>query len=86
MQLKIINNLTKNTIEFGEIEDKMVSAVFYSFEIGLPDGVKDGEYTYELYEDGKMVSTGLLQIGDYERESGKEYNENKKGYIVYGEQ
>jgi hypothetical protein len=51
----------------------------------LPDGIKDGEYTYELYENGNMVSTGLLQIGDYKQESGKEYNENKKGYIVYGE-
>lgn len=85
MQLKLINNLTKNTIDLGEIDDKMVSALFYSFDITLPDGVKDGEYTYELYENGNKVSTGLVQIGDYKQESGKEYNENKKGYIVYGE-
>lgn len=85
MQLKIINNLTKNTIDLGEVEDSLVSSIFYSFEITLPDGVKDGEYTYELYENGNKVSTGLLQIGDYKQESGKEYNENKKGYIVYGE-
>lgn len=85
MQLKLINNLTKNTIELGEVEDSLVSSIFYSFEIVLPDGIKDGEYTYELYENGNKVSTGLLQIGDYKKESGKEYNENKKGYIVYGE-
>ena len=85
MQLKLINNLTKNTIDLGEVEDKLVSSIFYSFEIGLPDGVKDGEYTYELSENWKIVSTGLLQIGDYKQESGKEYNENKKDYIVYGE-
>ena len=85
MQLKLINNLTKNTIDLGEVEDSLVSSIFYSFEIVLPDGVKDGEYTYELYEDGNMVSTGLVQIGDYKQESGKEYNENKKGFIVYGE-
>jgi hypothetical protein len=85
MQIKLINNLTKNTIDLGEVEDSLVSSIFYSFEITLPDGVKDGEYTYELYENGNMVSTGLLQIGDYKQESGKEYNENKKGYIVYGE-
>lgn len=85
MQLKLINNLTKNTIDLGEVEDSLVSSIFYSFEITLPDGVKDGEYTYELYENGNMVSTGLLQIGDYKQESGKEYNENKKGFIVYGE-
>lgn len=85
MQLKLINNLTKNTIDLGEVEDKLGSSIFYSFEIVLPDGVKDGEYTYELYEDGNMVSTGLLQIGNYKQESGKEYNDNKKGFIVYGE-
>ena len=85
MQIKLINNLTKNTIDLGEVEDSLVSSIFYSFEITLPDGIKDGEYTYELYENGNMVSTGLLQIGDYKQESGKEYNENKKGFIVYGE-
>lgn len=85
MQIKLINNLTKNTIDLGEVEDSLVSSIFYSFEIVLPDGIKDGEYTYELYENGNMVSTGLLQIGDYKQESGKEYNENKKGFIVYGE-
>ena len=85
MQIKLINNLTKNTLDLGEVEDSLVSSIFYSFEIVLPDGIKDGEYTYELYENGNMVSTGLLQIGDYKQESGKEYNENKKGYIVYGE-
>lgn len=83
MQLKLINNLTKNTIDLGEVEDSLMSSIFYSFEIVLPDGVKDGEYTYELSENGVIVSTGLLQIGDYKQESGKEYNENKKGYIVY---
>jgi hypothetical protein len=83
MLLKLINNLTKNTIEFGELEDKLVSALFYSFDISVPDGVIDGEYTYELYDDEKKVSTGLLQVGDYKNEGNKEYNDNKKGYIVY---
>jgi hypothetical protein len=85
MQLKLINNLTKNTVELGEIEDKVESTIFYSFDITLPKGMNDGEYTYELYDtDGKMVSNGLVQIGEYKQEN-KEYNDNKKGYIVYGE-
>lgn len=84
MKLKLINNLTKNTIELGEIEDKLVSSVFYSFDITLPDGIADGEYTYELYDGDKMMATGLFQIGDYTHEN-KEYKEDKKGYIVYGE-
>ena len=85
MELKLINNLTKNTIDIGGIEDKLISAIFYSFDISLPEGVMDGEYTYQLINDeGKMVSTGLLQVGDYEN-SNNEYKETKKGYIVYGE-
>ena len=85
MELKLINNLTKNTINLGEIEDKKLSALFYSFDISLPEGIIDGEYTYELYADDKVVSTGLLQVGDYKKdENNKEYNDNKKGYIVYG--
>lgn len=68
----------------GEIEDKLESALFYTFDISLSDGMNDGEYTYELYDGDKMVSTGLVQIGDYNAEN-KEYKENKKDYIVYGD-
>lgn len=84
MTLELINNLTKNTIKLGEIEDKLVSNLFYSFDITLPDGITDGEYTYQLIDEGKVMSTGLVQIGDYEAEK-SEYKEDKKGYIVYGE-
>ena len=85
MELKLINNLTKNTIYICGIEYKWMSSIFYSFDISLPEGVMDGEYTYQLINDeGKMVSTGLLQVGDYEN-SNNEYKETKKGYIVYGE-
>ena len=82
MQLKLINNLTKNTVELGEIEDKVESTIFYSFDITLPKGMNDGEYTYELFDGDKKVAEGLLQIGDYVKEN-KEYN-NEKKYKVYG--
>lgn len=83
MQLKLINNLTKNIIELGEVKDKLISTVYYVFDINLPTDVADGEYTYELYDGEKMVSAGLLQIGDYVQDN-KEYKETKKDYIVYG--
>lgn len=83
MQLKLINNLTKNIIELGEVKDKLISTVYYVFDINLPTDVVDGEYTYELYDGEKMVSAGLLQIGDYVQDN-KEYKETKKDYIVYG--
>lgn len=93
MELRLINNVTKNIIEI-EVEDNKNSTLFYQFDIRLPEGCEDGEYTYELIdyviEDfviglRKVVATGLLQIGDYQRDLNinREYNENNKNTIVY---
>lgn len=93
MELRLINNVTKNIIEI-EVEDNKNSTLFYQFDIRLPEGCEDGEYTYELIdyviEDfiiglPKVVATGLLQIGDYQRNLNinREYNENNKNTIVY---
>lgn len=86
MILIIINNLTKNTINLGEVSDKNTSSLFYTIEINLPTGVIDGEYTYNLIEGEKILATGLVQIGDYQRDNNinNEYNDNnKKETIVY---
>lgn len=87
MTLEIINNLTKNKTVLKGIEDKNNSALFYSFDICLEGIYEDGEYTYRLLDGEEVKATGLLQIGDYKRDANinKEYNDNKKGYIVYGE-
>lgn len=93
MELYLTNNVTKNIIEI-EVEDNKNSTLFYQFDIVLPEGCEDGEYTYELIdyvtEDfvaglRKVVATGLLQIGDYQRDLNinREYNENNKNTIVY---
>lgn len=82
MLLKLINNLTKNTMNIGEIEDKLESNLFYTIDIELPDNMTEGEYVYELYDNDMVVSRGLLQIGDYNAEN-KVYKEEKT-YIVYG--
>lgn len=87
MTLEIISNLTKNKTVLKGIEDKNNSALFYSFDICLEGIYEDGEYTYRLLDGEEVKATGLLQIGDYKRDENinKEYNDNKKGYIVYGE-
>lgn len=87
MTLELTNNLTKNKTLLEGIEDKNNSALFYSFDICLEGIYEDGEYTYRLLDGEEVKATGLLQIGDYERDTNiyKEYNNNKKGYIVYGE-
>lgn len=82
MLLKLINNLSKNTVNIGEIEDKLESNLFYTIDIELPDDMTEGEYIYELYDNDMVVSRGLLQIGDYNAEN-KVYKEEKT-YIVYG--
>jgi hypothetical protein len=37
----------------------------------------DGEYTYELIADEKVIANGLLQIGEYKPTVAKYNNKNK---------
>lgn len=85
MRLELTNNLTKITKILDNIEDKKSSGLFYSFDISLDGSYEDGEYTYKLIDEEKVVATGLLQIGDYERDTNinTEYDNNKKDIIVY---
>lgn len=83
MELKLTNNLTKTVTTLSEIEDKLDSRLFYSFDIQITEDMEEGEYTYELFEDGILKAQGLLQVGNYERDN-KEYTDNNgKTYIVY---
>lgn len=85
MTLELVNNLTKITKILGGIEDKNNSGLFYSFDICLDGSYEDGEYTYRLLDEDKVLAMGLLQIGDYERDANinTEYKNNKKDIIVY---
>lgn len=86
MRLELTNNLSKNTTILDGIEDKNNSALFYSFDINLEGAYEDGEYTYRLFDGEELKAMGLLQIGDYKRDTdiNKEYNNDKKDMIVYG--
>lgn len=83
MKLSLKNNVTKQEIVFSEVVDEGVSALYYTFNIALPNKVEEGEYTYTLMDGNKVVATGLVQIGDYKAEK-TTYNKNNEGYIVYG--
>lgn len=85
MRLELTKNMTKITKILDNIEDKKSSGLFYSFDISLDGSYEDGEYTYRLIDEEKVVATGLLQIGDYERDTNinTEYENNKKDIIVY---
>lgn len=83
MKLKLYNNLTKIEYEFDELQDNLKSNQFYNFKIQLPSGITDGEYTYRLFdENDKEIALGLLQVGDFERQT-IQHNNDKKGYITY---
>lgn len=82
MELKLINNTTKHEVELTELEDKKLSRYFYSFDLSFNEDMEEGEWTYQLFKDGKMVANGLLQIGDYTKET-IEHNTDRKGFISY---
>lgn len=81
MILKIKNNLTKQEFTYPAF-DISDSRNFYHFSIRLNGNEPTGEYTYYLIEDNKVISSSLLQIGDYQRED-KTYTNDNNGFKVY---
>ena len=67
----------KSTIDLAiEINQGVIdlgtSEQYYNIAIELPEGIPTGEYEYTLYGGDQALSTGLLVVGEYARES--EYN------------
>lgn len=84
MTLKLRNNLTKIEYTFDNLVDELVSRLFYTFDITLPEGMDDGEYAYTLYDDRNVVkATGLLQVGDYKPQNNTYTAQTQNGYIQY---
>lgn len=83
MELILKNNVTKQEIVLTGLTDIGTSALFYQFNIALPNTVDEGEYQYYLMDGIKQVATGLVQIGSYTPEK-TTYNKNNEEYIVYG--
>lgn len=81
MVLKLQNNLTHKSYELT-VNDDESSSIYYKFNISLPSGMDDGEYTYFLYDELTEVSRGLMQIGDY-TPSAETYKNNSNTYIQY---
>ena len=83
MTLIFINNLTKVQYSFTGITDLCTSAMFYQFNINLPEGMSEGEYEYTLLDGENVMAKGLAQVGDY-TPSKQTYNNTNNGYTVYG--
>ena len=81
MLLKLYNNLDKTTYLF-QVNDYGNSNINYKINIKLMQNMQDGEYSYKLYDNNKLVSRGLMQIGDYKPET-TTYKKTEGGYIQY---
>lgn len=81
MLLKLYNNLTKKSYEFV-VNDIGNSNINYKINLKLESGMDEGTYEFKLYDNNKLVSRGLAQIGDYVPQTAT-YTKTEDGYIQY---
>lgn len=81
MLLKLYNTLTKKSYEFM-VNDTGNSNINYKINLRLESGMDEGTYEFKLYDNNKLVSRGLAQIGDYVPQT-TSYTKTEDGYIQY---
>ena len=81
MLLKLYNTLTKKSYEFMA-NDTGNSNINYKINLKLESGMDDGTYEFKLYDNNKLVSRGLAQIGDYVPQT-TTYTKTEDNYIQY---
>ncbi len=82
MELIFTNNVSKIQYSITGLTDLCTSALFWQFNITLPEGMLEGEYEYNLLDGNTVIARGVLQIGDYTPDK-TTYNTNNNGYTVY---
>lgn len=83
MHLDIVNNVTKVHYNLP-LSGVSFSRLFVTASIQLPAEADEGEYTYWLVDDNnKILSQGLLQIGDYVQEDKVSYQNNPDEFVQY---
>lgn len=83
MRLQIQNNLTKKVYTFDNLDDKLTSRLFYTFDLTLPSGMDDGIYQYKLFDGDTVKATGLLQVGEFTAKNNTYSAQTQNGYIQY---
>ena len=81
MLLKLYNTLTKKSYEFI-LNNTGNSNINYKINLKLESDMPEGEYSYKLYDNNKLVSRGLCMIGDFKPET-TTYNKTEDNYIQY---
>ena len=80
--ITLINNLTKKEYVYNDVEDNTNDSIYFNFSIDTTCLI-DGEYTLYLYtENNQLITTELVQIGDYVNKHSTSYNKNDK-YVTY---
>lgn len=66
VSLRLINNLTRQTFEYSNLEDTSTSIFFYEFALDL-SALLDGEYTVILLGESGTIIEELMGIcGNYQ--------------------
>lgn len=65
--MTIRNTITQKEHNLGSMTDEGGSDMYYLLPVSLPEGIDDiddGEWEYTLAQDGVVVATGILKIGE----------------------
>lgn len=69
-KLVVSSNLSNDVILVENGSNISTNAFYYKFTIGNLTNLNVGEYTYTLYDkSSKIIETGLLIFGNYERKA-----------------
>lgn len=80
--LLISSNLSDDVILVENGGNISTNGLYYKFTLGSLDSLNVGEYTYNLYKDTKVIETGLLMFGNFDRKPivNNTFNREKKQY------
>lgn len=62
--MTIRNTITQKEHNLGSMTDEGGSDMYYLLPVSLPEGIDDGEWEYTLTQDGIVVATGILKVGE----------------------
>lgn len=64
MELHLTSTIEKKGFEV-DVTDMNTSVLYFNLAIILPESLPGGEYEYQLRKDGKVLSNGLLYLGNF---------------------
>lgn len=80
--LLVSSNLSDDVILVNNSGNISTNELYYKFALSDLSLLNVGEYTYKLYYDTKVIETGLLMYGNFNREVivNNTFNREKKQY------